>query len=126
MSNIPADLKYTDQHEWLKLEGNVATVGITDFAQSSLGDLVFVELPEVGSQVTTGDSFVVVESVKAASEVYAPISGEVIEINEALTAAPELINDAPYVDGWICKIRASDESELEGLLDADKYKGIAV
>lgn len=121
MSNVPANLKYTDQHEWLILDGNVATIGITDYAQGSLGDLVFVELPAQGKQVKTGDAFVVVESVKAASEVYAPITGEVIEINDALSGAPELINSSPYDKGWICKIRASDTAELAKLLDASAY-----
>ena len=122
MSNIPAHLKYTDQHEWVKLDADVATVGITDYAQAALGDLVFVELPAKGKKVKTGDTFVVVESVKAASEVYAPISGEVIEINDMLSASPELVNSAPYDGGWICKIRASDSAELAKLLDAVKYQ----
>ena len=125
MSNVPADLKYTEQHEWLKLDGEVATVGITDFAQSALGDLVFVELPAKGRKVKAGESFVVVESVKAASEVYAPISGEVIEVNEKLSANPELINGAPYGDGWICKIRAADKGELAKLLEPAKYQALA-
>jgi glycine cleavage system H protein len=122
MSNIPAELKYTEQHEWVKIEGDIATIGITDYAQAALGDLVFVELPAKGKQVKTGDAFVVVESVKAASEVYAPLTGEVTEINEALSKSPELINGAPYGDGWICKIRPSDKGELAKLLDAAKYK----
>ena len=121
MSNVPANLKYTDQHEWLTLDGDVATVGITDYAQTSLGDLVYVELPTKGKQIKTGDAFVVVESVKAASEVYAPISGEVIEVNEALSKSPELVNSAPYEGGWICKIRATDKAELAKLLDATAY-----
>jgi len=124
MSNIPAHLKYTEQHEWLKLDGEVATIGITDYAQAALGDLVFVELPAKGKQVKLGDAFVVVESVKAASEVYAPISGEIVEVNEALAKSPELINSAPYDGGWICKIRASDKAELAKLLDAAKYEGL--
>lgn len=125
MSNVPANLKYTEQHEWLKLDGDVATVGITDYAQSALGDLVFVELPAKGRQVKTGEAFVVVESVKAASEVYAPISGEVVEVNEALSKTPELINSAPYEGGWICKIKASDKDELAKLLDAGSYQKLA-
>ena len=125
MSNVPANLKYTEQHEWLKLDGDIATVGITDYAQGALGDLVFVELPAKGRQVKTGESFVVVESVKAASEVYAPISGEVVEVNEALTKSPELINSAPYDGGWICKIRATDKGELAKLLDAGAYQKLA-
>ena len=122
MSNIPDHLKYTDQHEWIKLDGDIATVGITDYAQAALGDLVFVELPAKGKQVKTGDAFVVVESVKAASEVYAPITGEVVEINETLSKSPELVNSAPYEAGWICKIRPSDKAELAKLLDAAQYK----
>lgn len=125
MSNAPADLKYTEQHEWLKLDGDIATIGITDYAQSALGDLVFVELPAKGKKVKTGDAFVVVESVKAASEVYAPISGEVVEVNEALAKNPELVNSAPYEGGWICKIKASDQSEIAKLLDATAYQKLA-
>jgi glycine cleavage system H protein len=121
MSNVPANLHYTDQHEWLKLDGDVATIGITDYAQGSLGDLVFIELPAKGKTVKTGDAFVVVESVKAASEVYAPISGEVVEVNEALAKSPELINSSPYGEGWICKIKATDKAELAKLLKADQY-----
>lgn len=122
MANVPANLKYTDQHEWLKLEGDVAIVGITDYAQGSLGDLVFVELPAKGKQVKTGDSFVVVESVKAASDVYAPISGEVVEVNEALAGAPDMINKEPYGGGWLVKIRPSDKGELEKLMSAADYE----
>ena len=125
MSNVPANLKYTEQHEWLKLDGDVATIGITDYAQGALGDLVFVELPAKGKKVKAGDAFVVVESVKAASEVYAPISGEVVEVNEALSKTPELINSAPYDGGWICKIKASDKAELAKLLDASNYQKLA-
>lgn len=124
-SNVPANLKYTEQHEWLKLEGDVATVGITDHAQAALGDLVFVELPAKGRQVKQGEAFVVVESVKAASEVYAPISGEIVEVNDALSANPAAINSAPYDGGWICKIKASDKAELSKLLDAEKYQALA-
>ena len=122
MSNVLDNLKYTDQHEWVKLDGDVATVGITDHAQGALGDLVFVELPATGKQVKLGDSFVVVESVKAASEVYAPLSGEVVEINDGLNANPAVINTEPYGAGWICKIRISDKGETAKLLDAAKYK----
>jgi glycine cleavage system H protein len=124
MSNIPANLQYTDQHEWIKIDGDVATIGITDYAQAALGDLVFVELPAKGKQVKTGDAFVVVESVKAASEVYAPISGEVVEVNAKLSSSPESVNSDPYGDGWICKIRATDKAELAKLLDAPKYKDL--
>ncbi|MEJ0009967.1 MAG: glycine cleavage system protein GcvH [Alphaproteobacteria bacterium] len=124
MSNVPADLKYTDQHEWVKLEGEIATIGITDHAQEVLRDLVFVELPSVGRQVKAGEAFVVVESVKAASEVYAPVTGEVTARNEELVMHPELINTSPYDKGWICKIKLADTGELARLLDADKYKAL--
>lgn len=124
MGQIVDRLKYTDQHEWVKIDGDIATVGITDYAQEALGDLVFVELPEVGRKAEQKESIVVVESVKAASEVYAPVSGEVIEVNESLGDAPEQINSAPYEGGWICKIKMSDASQASSLLDADKYKEI--
>lgn len=123
MSNIPAELKYASSHEWLRSEGNgVYTVGITEHAQDLLGDMVFVELPEVGDSVAQGDDVAVAESVKAASDIYAPIAGEIVEINEALTDSPELVNSAPYADGWMFKIKAADESEVAGLLDAAGYK----
>ena len=122
MSNTPSDLKYTKSHEWIRDNGNgTVTLGITDHAQELLGDLVFVEVPESGTEVEAGGEIAVVESVKAASDVYSPVTGEVIEGNEALADAPESVNDSPYEDGWICKIRLSDNSELEGLLDADSY-----
>ena len=123
MSNIPAELKYASSHEWLRSEGNgIYTVGITEHAQDLLGDMVFVELPEVGDSVAQGDDVAVAESVKAASDIYAPIAGEIVEVNEALTDSPELVNSAPYTDGWMFKIKASDESEVAGLLDAAGYK----
>lgn len=122
MSEIPSDLKYAKSHEWVRLEADgTATVGITDHAQEALGDLVFVETPDVGSSVSAGDACAVVESVKAASDVYAPVSGEVIEANEALDDSPELINEAAYGDGWMFKIKLSDAAEAEALLDADGY-----
>jgi glycine cleavage system H protein len=123
MSNIPTDLKYATSHEWIRAEGNgVFTVGITEHAQDLLGDMVFVELPEVGDNVAQGDDCAVAESVKAASDIYAPISGEVVAVNEALNDSPELVNSAPYGDGWMFQIKASDESEVAGLLDAAGYK----
>lgn len=123
MSNIPTELKYASSHEWLRSEGNgVYTVGITEHAQDLLGDMVFVELPEVGDSVGQGDDVAVAESVKAASDIYAPIAGEIVEVNAALTDSPELVNSAPYTDGWMFKIKASDESEVAGLLDAAGYK----
>lgn len=122
MSNIPHDLKYTAAHEWIRREGNVLTIGITDFAQAQLGDVVFVELPEEGSEVMVGDSIAVVESVKAASDVYAPATGTVIEINEALIDSPELVNEDPYEDAWFFKIELTDEEETETLMDAESYQ----
>ncbi len=122
MSNIPADLRYASSHEWSRLEADgTVTVGITDHAQDLLGDVVFVECPDVGRQVSAGEECAVVESVKAASDIYAPISGEVIAVNEALTDSPELVNSAPYGDAWFFKIQPSDASELDKLLDADAY-----
>jgi glycine cleavage system H protein len=123
MSQIPSHLKYTPAHEWVSDDGdNVYTAGITDFAQSQLGDVVFVELPEVGSRVQLNDSIAVVESVKAASDVYAPLAGEVVAINETLTDAPETLNTAPYEGGWLFKIKLSDDASLDHLLDADAYQ----
>jgi len=119
---FPEELKYTEDHEWILIEDDIVTVGITDFAQDALGDVVFVELPEVGSTVEAGKSFGVVESVKAVSDVYAPVSGEVIEINEDLPDTPELINTSAYEDGWMVKIRLTDTAELDDLLDAEAYQ----
>jgi glycine cleavage system H protein len=119
---FPEELKYTEEHEWVLVEHGVATVGITDFAQDSLGDVVFVELPEVGTVLDAGKPFGVVESVKAVSDVYAPVSGEVIEINEELQDTPELINTSSYEDGWMLKIKLADNAELDDLMDADAYQ----
>jgi len=124
--NLPENLKYSPSHEWSKLEGDTLTVGITDFAQDQLGDVVFVELPEVGKKVAAGSAVAVVESVKTASDIYAPVSGEVTEVNNALTDAPETINSAPYEDGWMFKLRLSDTSELERLLSPGAYRKVAV
>ena len=118
----PEDLKYTEEHEWLLVEDDVVTVGITDFAQDALGDVVFVELPEKGTSVEFGKSFGVVESVKAVSDIYAPVTGEVVEVNDELPDTPELVNASPYEDGWMIKIKLTDSSELKSLLDADGYK----
>ena len=118
----PTDLKYTKDHEWVRLDGDVATVGITDYAQGELGDVVFVELPETGASVSRGTSFGVVESVKAASDLYAPVSGEVTEVNGSLQDAPDLVNTAPFEDGWMIKIRPSDKAELQKLMDASSYE----
>ena len=116
---------YTKEHEWISVEGDTATVGITDFAQGQLGDIVFIEVPSAGAQVTQGGEAAVVESVKAASDVYAPVSGEVIEGNPALEDDPSLVNTAAESDGWFFKLRLSDSSQLEGLMDADAYKAFA-
>ncbi|KPK58512.1 MAG: glycine cleavage system protein GcvH [Gammaproteobacteria bacterium] len=123
MSDVPGDLKYTKSHEWVREEedGSVL-VGITDHAQSALGDLVFVEPPEEGSEVAAGDACAVVESVKAASDVYSPVTGEVTEANDALSDSPELVNQDPYGDGWIMRIQLSNPSELDELLDAASYE----
>jgi glycine cleavage system H protein len=115
-------MKFTEDHEWIKVDGDVATVGITRYAAEQLGDVVFVELPEVGKTLAKGDEFAVVESVKAASEVYAPVSGEITDTNTVLNDTPETVNAAAEGDGWFVKIRLSDASELEGLMDADAYK----
>lgn len=112
---------YTEDHEWLRVEGDVATVGITDYAQEQLGDLVFVELPEIGKGLSKGDTAVVVESVKAASDVYAPVDGEVTEANEALSSDPALVNSAATGDGWLWKMKLSDKSQLDGLMDEAGY-----
>ena len=123
MSNIPTDLRYASTNEWVRPEGDgVFTVGISEHAQGLLGDMVFVELPDVGDTVSTGDDIAVAESVKAASDVYAPISGEVVGVNEDLEDSPELVNSDPYGDGWLFKIKADDAEEVEGLLDADGYE----
>lgn len=123
MSNIPADLKYASTHEWVRDEGDgTFTVGISEHAQDLLGDMVFVELPDVGDKVETGDDIAVAESVKAASDIYAPISGEIVAVNEDLEDSPETVNNDPYGDGWLFKIKADDSSELKNLLDADAYE----
>ncbi|MCP3176929.1 MAG: glycine cleavage system protein GcvH [Desulfuromonadales bacterium] len=119
---FPEELKYTEEHEWVLVEDTIITIGITDFAQDSLGDVVFVELPEVGAEVVAGKSFGVVESVKAVSDIYAPVSGEVVEINEELPETPELINTSPYEDGWMIKVRINDPADLADLMDADAYQ----
>ena len=125
MSDTPKDLLYTKSHEWVRNEGDgTVTIGITDHAQEQLGDLVFVDLPEVGSKLSSGDDCAVVESVKAASDVYSPVSGEVVEVNEALDGSPETINEDAFGDGWMFKLKLDDAEELEGLLDADAYDAL--
>jgi glycine cleavage system H protein len=121
MSEVPTELKFLSSHEWVLIEGNVATVGVSDHAQELLGDLVYVELPEQGSMVAAGDSAGVIESVKAASDTYAPLSGEIIEVNDELEDSPEKINNDPYGDGWMYKIAMEDPEELENLLNAEAY-----
>jgi glycine cleavage system H protein len=124
MSEVPTELKFLSTHEWVLVEGNIATVGVSDLAQELLGDLVYVELPEQGSTIAAGDSVGVIESVKAASDTYAPLSGEVVEVNEELENAPEKINDDPYGDGWMYKIALEDPEESGDLLDAGAYSEV--
>ena len=122
MSNIPADLKYVASHEWIKtLPDGTLLIGITDHAQAALGDLVFVEVPQVGRKLAANEACAVVESVKAASDVYAPVAGEVVEVNEALAGAPELLNSDPYGEGWLWKLKPNDIGSVAGLLDAAGY-----
>ena len=124
MANVPTDLKYTEEHEYVKSAGtNEVVVGITDYAQGELGDVVFVELPKVGSSYRRMDSFGTIEAVKAVSELYSPVSGEVVAINEALDANPALVNTDPYGEGWMIRLRVDDASELDSLLDAAAYEG---
>ncbi|MBF7051959.1 glycine cleavage system protein GcvH [Halomonas sp. KAO] len=126
MSSIPANLRYADSHEWVLDNGDgTVTIGISDHAQEALGDVVFVELPELGRTLELKEEFGVVESVKAASDLYAPVAGEVIEVNEALEDAPETLNESPYEDGWIMKVRLEDATQIDDLLDADGYQAVA-
>ena len=122
--DVPAGLRYSDDHEWLRADGSDGTVGITRYAADELGDVVFVEMPQVGLVLTRGETFGVIESVKTASDLYAPVAGEVVAVNEALAAAPELINSDPYADGWIVRLRLTDPSEAELLKDADAYRAL--
>jgi glycine cleavage system H protein len=122
--NYPADLKYAKSHEWVRLEGDVATVGISDFAQDALGDVVFVDLPAVGKIVEAGAAVAVVESVKTASDIYAPVAGEVVETNSALGNTPELLNESPYGEGWLFKIKVRS-ADADGLLSAAEYQALA-
>ncbi|OEF98416.1 glycine cleavage system protein GcvH [Desulfuribacillus alkaliarsenatis] len=123
MAEVREELKYSKDHEWVIVEGKRAKIGISDYAQDSLGDIVFIELPEVGREITANENIGVVESVKAVSDIYIPVSGTVVEVNEALEDSPELINESPYDEGWICIIEMSDSSELEQLLSAKEYDG---
>lgn len=118
---VPSEFKYSKEHEWVKIENNVATIGITEYAQNELGDIVFVELPETDDELNEGDTFGSVESVKTVSELYAPISGKIVEVNEELEDSPEFVNESPYKKAWMVKIEISDDSQLEELLSADQY-----
>ncbi len=122
MSEIRDDLRYTSEHEWVRLDGDEAVVGITDYAQGELGDMVYIELPEVGSTITYMEAFGTVEAVKAASDLYAPVTGEVVDVNTALAEDPALVNSSPYEEGWFVRVRITDSSKLDDLLAADAYK----
>jgi len=120
--NFPADLKYSSDHEWVRVDGETVTLGITDFAQSELGDVVFVEMPEVGDRVTKDKAMGTIEAVKTVSDIISPVNGEIVEINAGLDDAPETVNDDPYGEGWMVRIRISDPSELDAMMDAEKYQ----
>ena len=122
--NVPADLRYSSDHEWIRQDGDVVTIGITEYAQDSLGDVVFVEVPEQGTTVVLGDSFTEVESTKSVSDIYAPVSGVISAVNEALDDRPELLNSDPYGEGWICSIQYSDAAQLDALMDAAAYRAL--
>ncbi|MCB0296953.1 MAG: glycine cleavage system protein GcvH [Calditrichaeota bacterium] len=122
--NVPADLKYTKEHEWARVSGDEVTVGITDYAQGELGDIVYVELPEVGTEIAMDASFGTIEAVKAVNDLYAPLSGTVIAINDALEDAPDKVNTDPYGDGWMIKIKLSDPAEVDKLMDSDAYAAL--
>ena len=124
VGDVPSDLRYTEEHEWVRVEGDEVSIGITDFAQNALTEVVWVELPEVGSVVEVMESFASVESVKSVSEIYAPVAGTVTEVNESLEDAPERINEDPYGDGWICKIKTGEGVDLSGLLDSGSYSAL--
>lgn len=124
MSEVPDELRYTKEHEWIRIEGDNVVIGVTDYAQDALTDVVWVELPEIGSVVGSMESFASVESVKSVSEIYAPVSGEVLEVNDSLEDSPEQINEDPYGNGWICKMAISDPSELGDLLDGATYRSL--
>ncbi len=122
--DIPSELRYSSDHEWVRVEGATATIGITEYAQDALGDVVFVEMPDAGLVVAAGDSFSEVESTKSVSDIYAPITGSIAEVNAELESQPELLNSDPYGAGWICRIEISDPSELDGLMDAEAYRAL--
>ena len=119
--SYPADLKYTKEHEWIRVDGNTGVIGITDFAQQQLGDVVYVELPDVGSTMTAGKVFGTIESVKAVSELFSPLSGEIVAVNDKLEKEPQLVNSAPYEDGWMVKMKLSNPTEQNDLMNADAY-----
>lgn len=121
---VPGDLSYTSDHEWVRVEGDIVRLGITDYAQDALGDVVYVQLPTVGATVAAGQSFAEVESTKSVSDIYAPLSGTVVAVNEQLASAPETLNSDPYGNGWICEIRMSDTGEVSQLLDASAYQSL--
>ena len=122
--NIPAELRYSSDHEWVRVDGATAPIGITEYAQDALGDVVFVEMPDAGLAVAAGESFSEVESTKSVSDIYAPITGSISEVNAELESQPELLNSDPYGAGWICRIEISDPSELDGLMDAEAYRAL--
>jgi glycine cleavage system H protein len=121
---VPADLRYTSDHEWVAIHGTTVRIGITDYAQSALGDVVYVQVPTVGTVVGAGDTFSEVESTKSVSDIYAPVAGTITQVNEALGSAPETVNTDPYGDGWLCEIEVSDPGQLDGLLDASAYQAL--
>lgn len=122
MANIPEDLRYSEEHEWLRPSSEYVTIGITDHAQSQMGDVVFIELPEVGDEITRGEAFGTVESTKAVSELFAPVTGKVVEINDTLVDAPETVNEDPYGDGWMLRVEPADPSDLDEMMDAEAYR----
>ncbi len=121
---FPENLKYTKDHEWIRVDGSIGTVGITDYAQGELGDIVFVDVPAVGKQIKQGQSFGTIEAVKAVSDLYAPVSGEVVEINSVLEKTPEVVNKEPYTNGWMIKVKVANQQELGQLLDSKKYRDL--
>ncbi len=122
--NIPEELKYTEEHEWIRLEGNIATVGITDFAQSELGDIVYIEVDTLDSEINSNDVFGTVEAVKTVSDLFMPVTGKVIEVNSSLEDAPEVVNDDPYGQGWIIKIEVTNPADVENLMSSDNYRNL--
>lgn len=122
--DIPADLRYSSDHEWVRVDGATVTIGITEYAQDALGDVVFVEMPDSGASVAAGESFSEVESTKSVSDIYAPVGGSIVEVNAALESTPELLNSDPYGAGWICRIEVANAAELDALMDADAYRAL--